>query len=675
MATSAEQAFEIAKSLGGLPVVVKAQIHAGGRGKGGGVKVCQTLNEAKTRAKEILGMMLRTHQTGPEGQEVKRLLVEEGVAIEKELYAGLVLDRAQKRVVLMMSAEGGMDIEEVAAKTPEKIHKAPVDPGIGLMPYQVRQLWFAMGLPPKLVGRAVKMCMSLYKAYTETDASLLEINPLIITKDGDLLALDAKMNFDDNALFRHQDIQEYRDLDEEDPKEVRAKNHDLSYIALDGNVGCMVNGAGLAMSTMDIIKHCGGEPANFLDVGGVATVGEGHGGLSDHPLGPEQSKAVLVNIFGGIMKCDVIARASSGPPRSVEARRCRSWCGSRAPTSSSARKMLSGVRPGISPSRPRSDMDDAAQKVVAPRRKAEERPMSNLRRQRHAGPRAGHHGRRTARSTASRCDGVRHAHRGRRHARRRAGSSASTDTRCRSSTPCRSSPREDRRQRHRDLRAGRSFAADAIIEAVDAGAAADRRRSPRASRSSTWSRVAGSMEGTSCAPDRSRTAPASSRPASARSGSCPGTSIVEAGNIGVVSRSGTLTYEAVGQLTTLGIGQSTCVGIGGDPVNGTNFVDTLEAFNRDPDTHGVIMIGEIGGTAEETAAEYVKAEMKKPVAGFVAGTTAPPGKRMGHAGAIISGGKGTAAEKIAAMTEAGILVAPTPAELATTLQKAMEAAK
>lgn len=306
LATSPEQAYEVAKSLQTTPVVVKAQIHAGGRGKGGGVKVVPTVDEAKQRAAEMLGMTLVTHQTGPEGQEVKRLLVEEGVAIEKELYMGLVLDRASQRIVLMASVEGGMDIEEVAAKTPEKIHKVQIDPITGLMPHQVRQLVFGMGLDAKLVGKATKLCMGLYRAYTELDATILEINPLIITKGGDLLALDAKMNFDDNAMFRHSDIAELRDLDEEDPKETEAKRYDLSYIALDGNVGCMVNGAGLAMATMDIIKHCGGAPANFLDVGGGATAEKVKAAFGIILRDPKV-EAVLVNIFGGIMKCDVIA--------------------------------------------------------------------------------------------------------------------------------------------------------------------------------------------------------------------------------------------------------------------------------------------------------------------------------------------------------------------------------
>ena len=310
VATSAKQAHEIAKSLwteAAQAVVVKAQIHAGGRGKGGGVKVCKSPEEAKDRADEMLGMILKTHQTGPEGREVRRLLVEEGVDIDKELYAGFVLDRETQRITLMLSSEGGVDIEEVASATPEKIIKVAVDPLTGLMPYQCRNAAFGIGLPAALVGKATKMMIALYNAFMGTDASIMEVNPLIVTTQGDLLALDAKINFDDNGLFRQPAVVELRDYDEEDPKEIAAKNHDLSYIALDGNIGCLVNGAGLAMATMDIIKHAGGEPANFLDVGGSATVErvtEAFKIILEDP----KVEAILVNIFGGIMKCDVIAQ-------------------------------------------------------------------------------------------------------------------------------------------------------------------------------------------------------------------------------------------------------------------------------------------------------------------------------------------------------------------------------
>lgn len=306
MVTTVDDAVQAARGLGSLPVVVKAQIHAGGRGKGGGVQVCESIDEVQRQAQAMLGMRLKTYQTGPEGQVVRRLLVERGVGIERELYLGMVLDRASKRVVMMASSEGGVEIEEVARTHPEKIHKVAIDPVVGLMPYQVRKLVFGMGLDPSLVGAATKMCLALWRAYAATDASIVEINPLIVTTDGRLMALDGKINFDDNALFRQPDIVEMRDLDEEDSKEIEAKEYDLSYIALDGNVGCLVNGAGLAMATMDIIKHCGGNPANFLDVGGGADAEKVTAAFSIILRDPAV-KAVLVNIFGGIMKCDVIA--------------------------------------------------------------------------------------------------------------------------------------------------------------------------------------------------------------------------------------------------------------------------------------------------------------------------------------------------------------------------------
>ncbi len=307
VAFSAEEAVEVAKSIGGEVWVVKAQIHAGGRGKGGGVKVAKSLDEVYEFANQMLGMTLITHQTGPEGKVVKRLLVEQGVNIEKELYVGITLDRSISRNVIMVSTEGGMEIEKVAAETPEKIIKEPVDPAVGIQAYQARQLAFSLGLSGVQHKNAVKFLTSLYKAYEGTDASLAEINPLVVTKEGDVIALDAKINFDDNALYRHPDILEFRDLDEEDPLEVEASKYNLNYIKLDGNVGCMVNGAGLAMATMDIIKLAGGEPANFLDVGGGAnkeTVANGFKII----LGDPNVKAILINIFGGIVRCDRVAQ-------------------------------------------------------------------------------------------------------------------------------------------------------------------------------------------------------------------------------------------------------------------------------------------------------------------------------------------------------------------------------
>jgi succinyl-CoA synthetase beta subunit len=306
VAFTVEEAVEAAKELGSKVCVVKAQIHAGGRGKAGGVKVAKSLDEVRTYASELLGKVLVTHQTGPEGKEVKRLLIEEGCDIKKEYYIGLVVDRATSRVVLMGSEEGGTEIEEVAAKTPEKIFKEYIDPAVGLQAFQARRMAFNINIPKELVNQAVKFMMGLYQVFVEKDCSIAEINPLVVTGDGKVMALDAKLNFDSNALYRHKELLEYRDLDEEDPKEIEASKYDLNYIALDGNIGCMVNGAGLAMATMDIIKYYGGEPANFLDVGGGATtekVTEAFKIILSDP----KVKGIFVNIFGGIMKCDVIA--------------------------------------------------------------------------------------------------------------------------------------------------------------------------------------------------------------------------------------------------------------------------------------------------------------------------------------------------------------------------------
>jgi succinyl-CoA synthetase beta subunit len=305
VADTPAQAEVIAEEFG-TPVVIKAQIHAGGRGKGGGVKLANTSAEARKHAHDIIGMTLVTPQTGPQGRKVKRVLVEQAGKIRKELYLGIIVDRAVSKVVVMASTEGGMDIETVAANTPEKILKEWVDPAVGLSPFQARKLAFGLGIPKELTGKAVKLMTGLYNAFVDTDCSLVEINPLVLTEDGDIVALDAKMNFESNGLYRHQDIQALRDFDEEDPTETEASNHDLSYIRLDGNIGCMVNGAGLAMATMDMIKSCGGNPANFLDVGGGAGVEQVTNAfrliLSDKGV-----KAILVNIFGGIMRCDIIA--------------------------------------------------------------------------------------------------------------------------------------------------------------------------------------------------------------------------------------------------------------------------------------------------------------------------------------------------------------------------------
>ncbi|AKS67310.1 succinyl-CoA synthetase subunit beta [Staphylococcus schleiferi] len=317
VAFSAEEAVEKAKELDTDVYVVKAQIHAGGRGKAGGVKIAKSLSEVETYANELLGKVLVTHQTGPEGKEVKRLYIEEGADIQKEYYVGFVIDRATDRVTLMASEEGGTEIEEVAAKSPEKIFKETIDPVVGLSPYQARRIAFNINIPKASINKAVKFLISLYNVFIEKDCSIVEINPLVLTGEGEVLALDSKINFDDNALFRHKDVVELRDLDEEDPKEIEASKYELSYIALDGNIGCMVNGAGLAMATMDTINHFNGTPANFLDVGGGATkekVTEAFKII----LGDGNVKGIFVNIFGGIMRCDIIAEGIVAAVKEVE---------------------------------------------------------------------------------------------------------------------------------------------------------------------------------------------------------------------------------------------------------------------------------------------------------------------------------------------------------------------
>ena len=314
---SVDEAVAAGSTLGGSAWVVKAQIHAGGRGKGGGVKLARSIEELRLHASDILGMRLVTHQTGPEGRIVKRLLIEEGATIRTELYVGIVVDRDSQRVALMASSEGGMDIEEVAVKTPEKIHRVTIDPISGLSPSQAREIGRNIGIPEPAMADATQLLQALYRAFDETDASLVEINPLVLTADNRVLALDAKMNFDDNALYRHPDIVAMRDLDEEDEAEIEASKFGLSYISLDGNIGCLVNGAGLAMATMDIIKLYGGAPANFLDVGGGATtekVTEAFKLMLKNP----RVQAILINIFGGIMRCDVIAQGVVEAARQVK---------------------------------------------------------------------------------------------------------------------------------------------------------------------------------------------------------------------------------------------------------------------------------------------------------------------------------------------------------------------
>ncbi len=316
VAYTPEEAREVSNRLGGPVSVVKAQIHAGGRGKAGGVKLAHDAQEVERLAGEILGKTLVTAQTGPEGRVVRRLLIEEGLEIEREFYLGMVIDRVAAAPVFMASSEGGVEIEVVAEHHPEKILKEVIDPAVGLQPFQARKMAYGLGLDAAVVKDAARFFSALYQAFLATDASLVEINPFVLTKDGRLLALDAKMNFDDNALFRHKDIRELRDLDEEDPLEVKASNYNLNYVRLDGNVGCMVNGAGLAMATMDIIQYAGGQPANFLDVGGGANEEQVRRGF-EIILGDPHVRAVLINIFGGIMRCDIVANGVVAAAKSL----------------------------------------------------------------------------------------------------------------------------------------------------------------------------------------------------------------------------------------------------------------------------------------------------------------------------------------------------------------------
>ncbi|MCE3009470.1 MAG: ADP-forming succinate--CoA ligase subunit beta [Proteobacteria bacterium] len=359
IASTADEAAAAAKALGGNIWVVKAQIHAGGRGKGGGVKLAKTIDEVKMHAQNIIGMQLITHQTGPEGKQVNRVYVEQGCNIAKELYVAALVDRATGRVAMMASSEGGMDIEEVAEKHPEAIKKVDVDPVTGLIPFQARQLGFAIGVPAESINKFTSFMMALYKAFVEKDCSIAEINPLVLTKEGDLIALDAKMNFDSNSLYRQKDIVEYRDLTEEEPTEIEASKYDLAFIKLDGNIGCLVNGAGLAMATLDIIKLHGEAPANFLDVGGGANKEKVTAAFKIILQDPNV-KGILVNIFGGIMKCDIIAEGVIAASKEV---------GLKVPlvvrlegtNVELGKKMLTESGLNITPA---NDLTDAAQKIV-----------------------------------------------------------------------------------------------------------------------------------------------------------------------------------------------------------------------------------------------------------------------------------------------------------------------
>ena len=555
-----------------------------------------------------------------------------------------------------------MDIEEVAEKTPEKIVRVHVSPGVGIVPFEARQLGFGIGLDAPQVNKFVKVVTALYEAYLATDASLVEINPLVVTASGDLLALDAKMNFDDNALYRHPDLKEMRDTAEEDPLEIEASKFSLNYIRLEGNIGCMVNGAGLAMATMDIIKLVGGEPANFLDVGGGANAEQIRNAFKIL-ISDKNVQAVLINIFGGILRCDVLAQGviaavkELGVPNADHHPHGRHERGRRETAAQGQRPELHHCRlDGRSGREGR-----AAGELVNSHQSSDMAVLidksTRLIVQGLTGKEGTFHAKQAAAYGTTVVGGVTPGKGGTTHetwpifdtvqeAVQKTGANASV------------------------IFVPPPFAADAVMEAADAGIALivcitegiptlDMMRAMTFLKERPESRLIGP----NC--------PGLISPGKAKAGIIPG-NICKEGRIGIVSKSGTLTYEAIHQLTRLGMGQSTCIGIGGDPLIGTSHIDALKLFAADAETDAVIMIGEIGGTAEEDAAAWIKGHFKKPVVGFIAGQTAPPGRRMGHAGAIIAGGKGTAAEKMAALSAAGVKVVQSPADMGKAVKQILK---
>jgi len=667
VATTPEEAEELARTYGGH-VVVKAQVHTGGRGKAGGVKLADSPEEARKHAGAILGMEIK-------GLEVRKVLVTPAEEIESEAYVGVLMDRGAQAPVFMVSSEGGVDIEEVARTQPEAIRKLRVDPRYGLLPHQAYWLGAALYDDPSLVKQASKIIGQLYDAYTGSGASMAEINPLITTPGGELKAIDAKVTLDDSELFRHPDLEAYRDTDAEPWAETRAREAGLSFVKLDGDVGCCVNGAGLAMATMDLVKYYGGEPANFLDIGGSSNPDKVVAALEIITADPNVD-VILFNIFGGITRCDDVANGiveATGtldidPPIVIRL------------TGTNEEEGLAILEEaGFSAT---SSMDAVVQKAVETAGSAvmissaattlsgfDDPPMSmaifvdestRLVVQGITGRDGSFHAREMMEYGTPVVAGVTPGKGGRAFEGPDGAEVPIFNT-------------MDEAVRETDANASviyvpPAFAAGAVMEAADAGvdlvvAITEGIPVQDMARVQAFVRDRGTrLVGPNC--------PGLISPGKAKVGILPA-QIVTPGPVGLISRSGTLTYEAVIHLTNAGVGQSTCVGIGGDPLIGTSFVDCLEAFDRDPETEAVVMIGEIGGTDEQEAARYVSENLEVPVVGFIAGQTAPPGRTMGHAGAIISGSEGTAEEKMKAFEENGIAVARRPADIAELIRESL----
>ena len=586
LAYSPEQAGYRAHELGGSAWVVKAQIHSGGRGAAGGVKLCRDEHEVAAFAATLFGKQLVTKQTDANGKGVYRLWVEAASDIAREMYLGLVLDRKSERIMIVASAHGGMEIEDLAETDPDSLRRMTVDPAVGLSEFQARELAFQLGLKGGQIAQMVTILKACYRAYRDLDAVMVEINPLVITGAGDLVALDAKMSFDTNALFRQPNVAELRDRSQEAPRESTAGDHGLAYVGLDGDIGCIINGAGLAMATMDMIKLAGGEPANFLDIGGGASP-ERVVRAFRTVLADRNVSVILVNIFAGINRCDWVAEGVVKACREV---------GLTIPVV---------VRlAGTNEEEGKRIIETSGLPLISADTLAEAAAEASL------------------------------------------------------------------------VFVPPPFAADAIMEAADAGIktavcvtdgipSQDMMHVKRFLKRYPEARKM-RLIGPNCAGIIS--------PGKGFMGIMP-PHIYMPGRIGIAGRSGTLGYEAAAQMKALGIGVSTSVGIGGDPINGSSFKDILELFEADPETDAIMMIGEIGGPQAAEAAAFARDQMKKPVVAYIAGLSAPKGRKMGHAGAIISAFGESAQEKVEILEAAGIAVAPNPSAMGDTMARVLGKAK